>query len=73
MGVRVKGDGKKMLVCPIVNKEIEEEECNLVCSEAIKEGKSNQTQVAKRFKRIICWKAICKSCKHHPLKHTDGS
>lgn len=54
-----------MIECPIVREEITKEECIAVCEEAIKEGKSNKAVVSKRFKRIVCWKGICKTCKHH--------
>ena len=51
--------------CPILREDIEDEECAQVCGEAKKEGKNNQAVLPKKFKRITCWKAICRTCKYH--------
>ena len=51
--------------CPIIRGDIDDKECAFVCGEAIKEGKNNKTDITKKFKRIMSWKAICRSCKHH--------
>lgn len=50
--------------CPITQEAIEDKECRDICIEAEKDAKS-KTIIAKKVKRIICWKGICKSCKHH--------
>lgn len=54
-----------MVNCPITREDIDTAECEFVCSEAKKEGKNNKSDVAKKYKRIVCWKGICKTCKYH--------
>lgn len=51
-----------MVDCPIIRQEVDEEECRQVAIESYKDGKNI---IAKKFKRIIGWKYICKQCKHH--------
>ncbi|MBO5197159.1 MAG: hypothetical protein J6B85_01370 [Lachnospiraceae bacterium] len=54
-----------MVQCPIIREEIDEAECACIQSEAVKDGKGGQAAVAKKYKRIVGWKAICKTCKYH--------
>ena len=49
--------------CCIVQKEITEEECELIIAESYKE--KNGKDLPKRYKRIIGWKIICKECPYH--------
>ncbi len=51
------------LKCLIVDDFITPEECATVTLEAYKD--KNGKELPKKFKRIICWKGICKECKHH--------
>ena len=54
-----------MLDCPIIRENIEEEECACIRGEAVKEGKGGQAAVPKKYKRIVGWKAICRTCRHN--------
>lgn len=54
-----------MIQCPIIRKEIEEEECKQVIIHAYNESKDKKVPVANKFKRIVGWKAICLHCKNH--------
>lgn len=54
-----------MVICPITRDYIEEKECSDVCQVARKEGKVGQADIARKFKRVIAWKSICKTCRHH--------
>jgi hypothetical protein len=53
-----------MIECPIIRQEIEEEECDITRKESYKEGKDKPILHSK-FRKVIGWKAICKSCKNH--------
>lgn len=46
--------------CYILEQEIDQEECNLICQEADKP--KNGKELPKKVKRIVGWKVICKSC-----------
>lgn len=48
--------------CLIIHKEIPLEECRETCLEAYK---AKPDRLQKKFKRIVGWKAICKSCPNH--------
>ena len=48
--------------CLIIHKEIPLEECRVTCLEAYK---AKPDRLQKKFKRIVGWKAICKSCPNH--------
>lgn len=52
--------------CLIVNDEITEEECQSVQEECYK--KRSGKELPKRFKRIIGWNMICKTCPYHKLQ-----
>jgi len=52
--------------CLIVNDEITEEECQSVQEECYK--KRSGKEHPKRFKRIIGWNMICKTCPYHKLQ-----
>lgn len=54
-----------MFDCPIIREEIDQQECEGIRAEAVKEGKGGQAAVPKKYKRIVGWKAICKTCKYH--------
>lgn len=49
--------------CLIVRDEITEEECICVQAESYKD--KNGKELPKKFKRIVGWNMICKSCKYH--------
>lgn len=49
--------------CYILDEEIDQEECALICQEALKN--KNGRELPKKVKRIVGWKAICKTCPHH--------
>ncbi|MFI3200155.1 MAG: hypothetical protein R3Y54_01335 [Eubacteriales bacterium] len=49
--------------CLIVDDEITQEECDIVTLEVYKE--KNGKELPKKMKRIVCWKGICKECRHH--------
>jgi hypothetical protein len=53
------------MICPIIRKDITEEECLHVSSESHRDVKDKQAKISNRYKRIIGWKAICKQCKEH--------
>ncbi len=53
-----------MTECPIVRGEIETAECTAVTKEAVKTGKEKPVLHSK-FRKVVGWKAICKSCKNH--------
>lgn len=55
-----------MIECPIIRQEIEEDECVIASREAYKEGKEKPILHSK-FRKVIGWKAICKSCKNHKI------
>lgn len=48
--------------CYILEQEIDQEECDLICQEADKS--KNGKELPKKVKRIVGWKVICKSCPH---------
>lgn len=54
--------------CPIIREEIDSEECSVIRAEAGREGKGGQADVPKKYKRIVGWKAICRTCKHYPAE-----
>lgn len=56
--------GGIMPECLILHETIDEEECRSICTEAVKDGKT-KVMIPKKVKRIIGWKGICKSCRHH--------
>lgn len=49
--------------CLIVNDEIEEVECSAVQAECY--AKRPGKELEKKFKRVIGWNAICKTCPYH--------
>lgn len=53
-----------MIICPIINKEISEDEC---CATKVEAKKSSKEKllVQKKFKRIVGWNYICCNCKNH--------
>ncbi|BBF43807.1 hypothetical protein lbkm_2495 [Lachnospiraceae bacterium KM106-2] len=53
------------MLCPIIRKEIEEDECTVVTKESYHECKDKQADIPNKFKRIAGWRAICKQCKKH--------
>lgn len=53
-----------MIECPILRDNIDEEECAHVREESLKTGKE-KPKLPNKFRKIIGWKAICKSCKNN--------
>lgn len=53
--------------CYILEEEIEQEECDLIRQEALKS--KNGRELPKKVKRIVGWKAICKSCPNYKKKN----
>ncbi|MFU0828184.1 MAG: DUF3795 domain-containing protein [Lachnoclostridium sp.] len=53
-----------MIQCPIIRDSISEEECACVKKEALKESKE-KPKLHNKFRKVIGWKAICKSCKNN--------
>lgn len=49
--------------CYILREEIDQEECDLICREALKN--KNSKELPKKVKVIVGWKVICKACPHH--------
>ena len=50
--------------CPIVREDIDENECLAVRKEAVKTTKEKPVLHSK-YRKVVGWKAICKSCKNH--------
>ena len=51
--------------CLIVREEISQEECECVQAECYKA--KNGKELPKRFKRILGWNMICKTCQYHTV------
>ncbi len=51
-----------MVNCPIIHKEIEEDECEASVYN-VNTGEKDD-QVLRKIKRTIGWKFICRNCKH---------
>ena len=53
------------MLCPIVRKEISDEDCTAVTEQSYLSDKTKKALMPTKFKRILGWKTICKECKFH--------
>lgn len=63
---RLERYGRIMKNCPILSKEIDNEDCENTIYATREE--TNDAMVIKRIKRVNGWKFICKNCIHNKSK-----